>query len=82
MRYLNRRVSKHGTVRILPMPSMYVIRDLVTDFGRFYEHYTQIKPYLIVKDEQKRPRTQFCQSIKDSKKMVTCIILILIIIIL
>ena len=33
-------------LRIYPLPHMYVIRDLVTDYTQFYEQYRSIQPWL------------------------------------
>lgn len=38
---------------IYPLPHQPVIRDLVTDMTKFYEHYRRIKPYLITEEDVK-----------------------------
>lgn len=35
-----------NTVRISPLPHMFVVRDLVVDMSNFYAQYKSIKPYL------------------------------------
>ncbi|UWI83379.1 succinate dehydrogenase iron-sulfur subunit [Wolbachia endosymbiont of Howardula sp.] len=35
-----------GTVRIFPLPHMYIIKDLVSDMSKFYQQYKSIKPWL------------------------------------
>lgn len=32
--------------KIAPLPHMFVIKDLVTDFSNFYAQYKAVKPYL------------------------------------
>ncbi|KAK8803836.1 hypothetical protein WA158_001530 [Blastocystis sp. Blastoise] len=41
------KIEKNNkTTTIRPLPHMYVLRDLVTDFTNFYEQYASIKPWL------------------------------------
>jgi succinate dehydrogenase/fumarate reductase-like Fe-S protein len=35
-----------NSVRVSPLPHMFVIRDLVVDMSNFYAQYKSIKPYL------------------------------------
>ncbi len=39
-------------VEVRPLPGMPVIRDLVVDMERFFEHYRSIKPYLVAYDPE------------------------------
>ncbi|XP_037810334.1 succinate dehydrogenase [ubiquinone] iron-sulfur subunit-like [Lucilia sericata] len=54
-------------LRIYPLPHMYVIKDLVTDFSQFYEQYRSIQPWLQRKDtENEIPGcAQYLQHPKD-----------------
>ncbi len=47
-------------VEVRPLPGMPVIRDLVVDMERFFEHYRSIKPYLIAHDPE--PEVERLQS--------------------
>lgn len=37
--------SAGDTILIEPLPNLPVVRDLIVDMSRFYEHYRSIKPY-------------------------------------
>lgn len=54
-------------LRIYPLPHMYVIRDLVTDFSQFYEQYRSIQPWLQRKDLENEVQgcAQYLQHPKD-----------------
>lgn len=41
---MDRDTSK--TLKIYPLPHMYVIKDLVPDMSNFYRQYASIKPWL------------------------------------
>ncbi|XP_004922687.1 succinate dehydrogenase iron-sulfur subunit [Bombyx mori] len=58
------------TITILPLPHMYVIRDLVVDMTHFFNGYDSIRPYLVRKNDGAIGKTQLAQSIKDNEKMV------------
>jgi len=47
-------------VEVRPLPGMPVIRDLVVDMERFFDHYRSIKPYLIAHDPE--PEVERLQS--------------------
>lgn len=34
------------TVKIYPLPHMYVVKDLVPDMNHFYKQYKSIEPWL------------------------------------
>ncbi|GJQ86616.1 hypothetical protein Trydic_g7848 [Trypoxylus dichotomus] len=53
---------------IYPLPHMYVIKDLVTDFQQFYTNYNKIKPYLI-RNHPKTGVSALPQSIRDRNKL-------------
>jgi len=54
-------------VVIQPLPSMPLIRDLVTDLDDFQNKYFMLKPYLITKDPL--PEKEFLQSPEDRQKL-------------
>jgi len=56
------------TTRIYPLPHMYVIKDLVPDFGNFYAQYRSIEPFLKQKDASKQGVENF-QSVEDRQKL-------------
>uniref|UniRef100_A0A673KX07 Succinate dehydrogenase [ubiquinone] iron-sulfur subunit, mitochondrial n=1 Tax=Sinocyclocheilus rhinocerous TaxID=307959 RepID=A0A673KX07_9TELE len=55
--------------KIYPLPHMYVVKDLVPDMSNFYAQYKSIEPYLKKKDESKRGKEQYLQSIEDRQKL-------------
>ncbi|RZC36582.1 Fer2 3 and/or Neuralized domain containing protein, partial [Asbolus verrucosus] len=56
--------------RIYPLPHMYVIKDLVVDFTRFYEQHKRVKPYLIRKNPEPMGEKQYLQSLKNRDQLV------------
>ncbi|KAJ3115413.1 succinate dehydrogenase complex, subunit B [Physocladia obscura] len=63
---IDRDTSK--TVKIYPLPHMYVVKDLVPDLTHFYKQYKSIEPYL--KQKTPPPERENLQSIEDRKKLV------------
>lgn len=57
--------------KIYPLPHMYVIRDLITDFTRFIQQYNSVMPYLIRKGITTPGDQQYLQSMKDRDKLVS-----------
>lgn len=55
---------------IYPLPHMYVVKDLITDFDQFYQNYIKIKPYLIRNNLDPNMKNSIPQSIRDRKKLV------------
>ncbi|KPM03533.1 succinate dehydrogenase [ubiquinone] iron-sulfur subunit, mitochondrial-like protein [Sarcoptes scabiei] len=55
--------------KVLPLPHMFVVKDLVPDLTLFYEQYRSIKPYLQRKDNFVNGSKQHLQSIKDREKL-------------
>lgn len=55
--------------KVLPLPHMFVVKDLVPDLTLFYEQYRSIKPYLLRKDNVEPGKRQHLQSIKDRDKL-------------
>lgn len=58
-----------ATTKILPLPHMYVVKDLVPDLTLFYEQYRSIQPYLQRKDDVPLGTKQNLQSIKDRETL-------------
>ncbi|XP_069683672.1 succinate dehydrogenase [ubiquinone] iron-sulfur subunit, mitochondrial-like isoform X2 [Periplaneta americana] len=58
-----------GTIKIYPLPHMYVIRDLIPDMSLFYEDYKKIQPWLRRSDEQCNTTQPHLQSIRDNEKL-------------
>ncbi|KAK9754565.1 2Fe-2S iron-sulfur cluster binding domain [Popillia japonica] len=54
---------------IYPLPHMYVVKDLITDFDQFYQNYIKIKPYLIRNNLDPNMKNSIPQSIRDRKKL-------------
>jgi len=44
--------------KVYPLPHMYVVKDLVTDFSNFYEQYRSIEPWLQVSEEKKKEKEE------------------------
>lgn len=64
------KISDVGsTTKILPLPHMYVVKDLVPDLTLFYEQYRSIQPYLQRKDNKPLGSEQNLQSIKDRETL-------------
>ncbi|MDX8376594.1 MAG: succinate dehydrogenase iron-sulfur subunit [Mariprofundales bacterium] len=57
-------------VRIYPLPSMSVIRDLVVDMTHFFDQYRQIQPWLQNNDTV--PETEHLQSPQEREKLNGC----------
>ncbi|XP_046915172.2 succinate dehydrogenase, subunit B (iron-sulfur) isoform X1 [Dermatophagoides farinae] len=55
--------------KVLPLPHMFVVKDLVPDLTLFYEQYRSIQPYLQRKDNVPVGDRQNLQSIKDREKL-------------
>lgn len=58
------------TIKIHPLPHMYVVKDLVPDMSNFYAQYKSIQPWLQRKDETKMGQQQYLQSVDDRQKLV------------
>merc|ERR1712025_1244798 len=44
------KISEADTVKIYPLPHMYVLKDLVPDMSNFYEQHKNVQPYLQTKE--------------------------------
>ncbi len=54
-------------VEVRPLPGMPVIRDLVVDMERFFDHYRAIRPYLIAHDPE--PEVERLQSPEERERL-------------
>jgi succinate dehydrogenase (ubiquinone) iron-sulfur subunit len=65
--YIDKKSS--ATVKINPLPHMYVLKDLVPDMTNFYAQYKSIKPWLQTKVPHDLDHGEFLQSKVDRKKL-------------
>ncbi|HZF15621.1 MAG TPA: succinate dehydrogenase iron-sulfur subunit [Steroidobacteraceae bacterium] len=56
-----------GEVRILPLPHLPVIKDLVPDLTKFYEQYASVRPWLTTRSPE--PQRERLQSKHDQEKI-------------
>ncbi len=54
----------HSNITVRPLDHYPLVRDLVTDFGGFFEKHKSVSPYILRKDsnEQTIPNSEFAQS--------------------
>merc|ERR1712213_277884 len=59
------------SVKVYPLPHMYVVKDLVPDMSNFYAQYTSIEPYLKKKDVKEADigKESYLQSVEDRAKL-------------
>ncbi|XP_065368239.1 succinate dehydrogenase [ubiquinone] iron-sulfur subunit, mitochondrial [Calliphora vicina] len=59
------------SLKVYPLPHMYVVRDLVPDMNNFYEQYRSIQPWLQRKNEavEQKGKAQYLQSVEDRSKL-------------
>lgn len=59
------------SVKIYPLPHMYVVKDLVPDMSNFYAQYRSIEPYLKKKDAKESDvgKESYLQSVEDRAKL-------------
>lgn len=59
------------SIKINPLPHMFVVKDLVTDLSNFYDQYKSIKPWLQIKNPESHDLThgEFLQSKENRKKL-------------
>ena len=62
-------VTDDGMVRIYPLPQLPVIKDLVGDLTRFYDHHRYVEPWLHLTPEQEGKEKELYQSEEDRKKL-------------
>lgn len=70
-----KKINPKGVTTIYPLPHMYVVKDLVVDFSRFYDQHRKIMPYLIREKQEPIAQKQYLQSLKD-RDMLVCICLV------
>lgn len=56
------------SMKIYPLPHMYIVKDLVPDLTNFYQQYKSIKPFL-QNDKKPEDGREYLQSIEDRKKL-------------
>jgi succinate dehydrogenase (ubiquinone) iron-sulfur subunit len=61
--------KESSSMKIYPLPHMYVVKDLVTDLSNFYEQYKSIKPWLQTKKPHDLAQGEHLQSRVDRKKL-------------
>ena len=54
-------------VKIMPLPGLPVIRDLIVDMSQFFKQYHSIKPYVV--NETPPPETERLQSPEDREEL-------------
>eukprot|EP00096_Caligus_rogercresseyi_P012873 TRINITY_DN553_c0_g1_i1.p1 TRINITY_DN553_c0_g1~~TRINITY_DN553_c0_g1_i1.p1 ORF type:complete len:299 (-),score=111.11 TRINITY_DN553_c0_g1_i1:145-1041(-) len=59
------------SIKIYPLPHMYVVKDLVPDMNNFYDQYRSIQPWLQREDEESTAKgnLQILQSVEDRAKL-------------
>ncbi|XP_016940421.1 succinate dehydrogenase [ubiquinone] iron-sulfur subunit, mitochondrial [Drosophila suzukii] len=64
-------INTSKSLKVYPLPHMYVVRDLVPDMNNFYEQYRNIQPWLQRKNEasEKKGKAQYLQSVEDRSKL-------------
>ncbi|XP_041969232.1 succinate dehydrogenase [ubiquinone] iron-sulfur subunit, mitochondrial-like [Aricia agestis] len=62
-------IPKAKTITILPIPHMYVIKDLVVDMTHFFNAYNSIRPYLVRNDQGALGKFQYAQTPEESAKL-------------
>ena len=55
--------------RILPLPHLPVVKDLVGDLTQFYENYRAIEPWLQRKTPKEQADVEYLQSVEDRAKL-------------
>jgi succinate dehydrogenase / fumarate reductase iron-sulfur subunit len=69
-------VNEDGLVTIRPLPSVPVIKDLVTDRSSFWEQYQRIKPWLIppgdVPEKEFRISPDEVHSLNNAERCIMC----------
>lgn len=58
-----------STLKVYPLPHMYVIKDLVPDMNNFYDQYKSIEPWLQTDGASKPDDQEWLQSKEDRKKL-------------
>ncbi len=73
---LERRVEwdKNNEVLIEPLPNLPILRDLVVDMTRFYDHYKKVEPFIEGVDESTATSTVTPQRSERLEKWANCIL--------
>jgi succinate dehydrogenase (ubiquinone) iron-sulfur subunit len=58
-----------AATKVYPLPHMYVIKDLVTDFTNIYDQYKSIRPWLEAGDNVKDDNQEWLQTKEDRRKL-------------
>jgi len=61
--------NENEKTRILPLPHVSIVKDLVGDLTLFYEHYKSIEPWLQRKTPKEDENKEYYMSIEDRKKL-------------
>lgn len=56
-------------ITVLPLPHMYVLRDLVPDLTNFYNQYKSIEPWLKRKEPKPTEDVEYTQSIQEREML-------------
>ncbi len=56
-----------GDITVYPLPHQPVVKDLVTDLTKFYEHHAYVQPYL--QAEESVPEGEWTQSPEERKEL-------------
>merc|ERR1719282_923965 len=57
------------SVKIYPLPHMYVVKDLVPDMTHFFDQYASVQPWLQQDEEIDYGKEQLHQTVEDRKKL-------------
>lgn len=61
--------NSSSSMKIYPLPHMYVVKDLVPDMTLFFKQYKMIEPWLQRQDEKPVGKEQYLQDPEDRKKL-------------
>ncbi len=61
-------------VLVEPLPNLPVLKDLVVDMERFYEHHRRVKPFISAIEETGRPQRIMPEQQKRLDKWANCIL--------
>jgi len=66
---LDQAISNDGKIHISPLPHQHVVRDLIPDMSKFYEHHKSVRPWLHLTPEQEKEKTEVLQTVEQRKKL-------------
>lgn len=64
---LENAITPDGNIRIYPLPHQPVVKDLVADMSKFYEHHKSIRPWLHLTPEEEASDREILQSPEERK---------------